>query len=64
VAAQRRLAERACEALQQALVQIPTIKMNQKNPHKATHGQGEADPSATSRVTNPASRSDIGLGGL
>jgi len=25
------------------------------NPHKATHGQGEADPSATSRVANPAS---------
>jgi len=34
-----------------------------KNPHKATHGQGEADPSATSRVANPASRSDTGLGG-
>jgi len=29
-----------------------------KNPHKATHGQGEADPSAsaTSRVANPASQ--------
>jgi len=24
-----------------------------KQPHKATHGQGEADPSATSRVANP-----------
>jgi len=35
-----------------------------KNLHKATHGQGEADPSATSRVANPASRSDSRLGGL
>ena len=35
-----------------------------KNPHKATYGQGEADPSATSRVANPASRSDTGLGGF
>ena len=34
-----------------------------KNPHKATHGQGEADLSATLRIANPASRSDTGLGG-
>jgi len=43
--------------------------INQSNPHKAahghkaTHGPGEAYPSATSRVANPASRSDAGLGG-
>ena len=34
-----------------------------RNPHKATHRQGEVDPSATSRVANPASHSDAGLGG-
>jgi len=39
-----------------------------QNPHKATHGhkvthgQGEADLSATSRIANPASRSDARLG--
>jgi len=41
------------------------MSINQSNPHnkaahghKATHGPGEANPSATSRVANPASRSD------
>jgi len=33
------------------------VSINQsKNSHKATHGQGEADPSATSRTANPASQ--------
>jgi len=33
-----------------------------KKTHEATHGQGDANPSATSRVANPALRSDAGLG--
>jgi len=31
-------------------------RISGKGHHKATHGQGEADPSATSRVANPASQ--------
>ena len=42
---------------------VRPARMSKKNSHEATHGQGEADPSATSRVANPASRSDAGLGG-
>jgi len=41
---------------------VAQSEVHQQNPHRATHGQGEADPSATSRVANPASRSDTGLG--
>jgi len=43
------------------LEKFPQIRY--KNSHKATHGQREADPSATSRVANPASRSDAGFVG-
>jgi len=45
---------------------VNSQSINQSNPHKAahghkaTHGPGEAHPSATSRVANPASRSDAG----
>jgi len=48
------------------IITTGATKSNQtKNTHTATHGQGEADPSATTRVANPASRSDAdaGLGG-
>jgi len=43
--------------------------LNQSNPnkaahgHNATHGPGDAHSRATSRVANPASQSDAGLGG-
>jgi len=46
-----------------------SINQSKSNPHeaahghKATHGPGEAHLSAISRVANPASRSDAGLGG-
>jgi len=44
---------------------IVSIKSNQiKNPHKTTHGQGEADPSATPRVANPASQATQAWGAV
>ena len=45
-------------------VGVPDSQSIKTNPHKATHGQGEADPSATSRVANPESQATQAWGAV